>query len=98
MPRFLTASQIKQLSQALDAARQTFDCNAPRHDAAGGYASESGVSYGTHGSAFLQIDADTGEVQCGACRGGLDATVTPKKEVRYKVGGRVHRVSVSGPR
>jgi hypothetical protein len=36
--------------------------------------------YGTHGAGYLAIDAETGEVTCGACAGLLDATATPPED------------------
>lgn len=33
------------------------------------------VTYGIHGTDYLGIDLDTGEVACAACKGSVDATV-----------------------
>lgn len=92
---FYTATQIKAASLALDEARRTFNCPAPRVDADGkaAHAHNPSLPYGEHGAAFLQVDPATLEVRCGACAGEMDATVTPKREVIDRRSGRTHFVS-----
>lgn len=94
---YYTLTQIKEASRALDDSRRTFDCQAPRRDADKQEQSSAGVPYGTHGSAFVQVDPATGAVRCGACAGALDATAQPKTRVRMNGGRRVHLVSVVEP-
>lgn len=38
------------------------------------------VSYGVHGTDYLQIDVVTGKIRCGACAKELDATVQDASE------------------
>jgi hypothetical protein len=89
--RYLTADQVKALSLALGDARRSFDCQVPRLDATGAKNSPRGVAYGTHGAAFVQVDAESGAIRCGACAGEMDATVSPKRQVT--IGRRTHLVS-----
>lgn len=87
----LTTTQLKAALAALDATRRAGEfCLAPRLDTHGqdhrehvrvknGIATRSIVSYGTHGSAFLQLDPQTLQVRCGACAGELDATADDRQ-------------------
>jgi hypothetical protein len=88
---FFTADQLKTALRALDDARRTFDCDEPRRDVDGGEQSENGVSYGTHGAAYLQVDPESAKVRCGACAGDLEAIAQQKRPVDIK--GRQHLVS-----
>jgi hypothetical protein len=90
---FYTLEQIKAASTALDAARQSFDCTEPRRDVDGADESVSGVKYGTHGAAYLQVDPETGKIRCGACAGDLAAIAQQKTARRDPKTGRVHFVS-----
>lgn len=87
-------AQLKAGVKALDTARNTFDCTAPRTDVDGNLGFRSGdttVPYGRHGSAFIGVDLETLEVSCLACSGELNATASPKKTITVK--GRSHLVS-----
>ncbi|MGH9885341.1 MAG: hypothetical protein ACREBE_07420 [bacterium] len=98
---FLTHTQIRAALNAIEDAERTFDCDVARADVDGNETFGPGkVLYGTHGGAFLQVDPETGEVRCGACEGGMDATARKKVEQeRCGRDGKVryHLVTDPGP-
>jgi hypothetical protein len=90
----LSVDQLKSALATLDTVRQSFDCSAPRLDAAG-HTHDGVRPYGTHGAAFLGIDPVTGEVGCRLCA-GLVAYHAPAKRTLARKGRRgvhVDRVS-----
>lgn len=85
----LSPDDIKTLSRALDDARRTFDCSAPRVSADGKdhvvSPNGSAVMHGTHGAAFLGIDPVSGAISCRVCAGAVTYVAPTKVVVQGKV-------------
>ena len=90
---YFDQNELKSAIRKLDETRKTFDCNIARVDSSGSEY-DNGVKYGTHGSAFLEVDPSTGSVRCRACQAPHVATATPKTIVVDSKSKKVHRVSV----
>lgn len=88
MKTFFTQDELKEALRVLHDSKRTFECSAARVDTDGketfGIDTNKQVTYGTHGSAFAQINPETLELRCGACAGDLNATVKPKVVVQDK--------------